>query len=124
MNRFLAALLLTVVTLPAYAGAKLPAWLRVVDHDGQVLDVPGIGLNSITLCPSTGDADIWSQGNGAGTAIVQTAWGELRLRYETKFYNQGAATGNPNTTGDQVVLIETVDGLFASGFDNCETHGG
>lgn len=104
------------------ASAAVPSWLRVVDFDGQVIDVPGYAIERIEVCPTRGDADIYSQNEGAGVARIKTAWGELALTYAFKFYNQGAVTGNPNTTGDQVVLIEATDALFSAGFESCQEY--
>lgn len=118
--RRLLALLLLAAALPAHAA--IPSWLRIVDRDGQVTDLPGIALDSITLCPTRGDGNIFSQNDGEGRAIIETANGLIELTYDFKFYNQGAPTGNPNTTGDQVVLIEAADTVFGSRFEACVVH--
>ena len=120
MRHLLALILLLAVTIPAHA--SLPAWLRIVDRDGQVFDLPDLALDSITLCPTRGDGNIFSQNDGEGRAIIETANGLIELTYDFKFYNQGAPTGNPNTTGDQVVLIEAFDAIFGSGFDGCALY--
>lgn len=124
MARLLAVLLLLAVLCPASAqrgpdGQVLPTWLRLVDRDDAVYDFYAFYFDSITLCPTRGTADIWSQDDAAGTAIIETAGGTVQMQYSMRHYNEGGVTDNPNTTGDQLLLIEDVNVLFASGLEGC-----
>lgn len=96
-------------------GHALPAWVRLVDREGQVRDLTVIEVDTITLCPRTGSTDIWSLDNGTGIAVIATTSGQVQLSYAMKYYNQGAVTGDPDTTGDQLLLVEDLDIVHSDG---------
>ena len=134
MTRALLAILAIAALSPANAatvqgepgphGHLLPAWLRIVDHDGQVWDMQNLVIDAITLCPTGGAAGLWNDAPfTSGMAIVETAFAEWRIAYEGRYYNTGGVTSNPNTTGDQVVIIEAVDSIFLSGVEDCVRYG-
>lgn len=123
MKALLVVLLALLVCLPAKADPRLPAWLRLVDREGQVFDIEILILDGITVCPTAGSADLWSHDDGEGVALIDTAYGQLQWAYERKLYNEGAVTSNPDTTGDQVVLLEAVDRVFAGGMEACTRYG-
>ena len=96
-------------------GHALPAWVRIVDRDGQVLDLTVIEVSTITMCPRSGSTDIWSPNEGTGMAMIDTGTAVIGVSYAVKYYNEGGVTGNPDTTGDQLLLIEDPDILHSDG---------
>ena len=105
---FLSALCL--VAANACAGERVPSWLRVVDWDGQVFDFISPQIDSLSLCPASG---------GKGQAVITLTGRPTFIAYEMSFYNGGNVTNDPDTTGDQLVLIEGADIIFGANFDDC-----
>lgn len=128
MARLLIVCALLLANLPALAqlgpdGQVMPTWLRLVDRDGQVHDLDGFMVDTITLCPTRGSADIWLQDDAAGSAIIETADGVIRMQYGMRHYNEGGVTGNPDTTGDQLLLVEDAAVMFSGGMEPCVRYG-
>ncbi len=77
-------------------------WLRLVLNDfSTVYDLPAFAITELLVCERYANLD------GRG------------FRYEQAFFNDGAPTGNPDTTGQQIVLIEKTDAVFADGAEQC-----
>lgn len=118
MNKFA---LLFLLASSAASAEQTPSWLRLVDWDGQVYDVPGIAIDSITVCAS-GSHALRSHDASRGFASIRTAFGDAEIWYSQRFWNEGAVTENPNTTGDQIVFIEDADAIFVNGAEDCVVH--
>jgi hypothetical protein len=114
-ERILAAVL-GVAVAGGVVAEPLPAWVRVVDWDGQVQDYVGPFLASVRDC---GDPDLSAYDAGAGVVVIDTGLEVRVVRYEQRFRNEGAVTGNPNSTGGQLVYIEQPGALFADGAEGC-----
>jgi hypothetical protein len=109
--------LLLAASLPGHAA--IPSWIRIVDFDGQAFDYEGYLFDRVTVC---GSSDLRTD-DGRGYALFEAGDSfAVRVRFWTKFYNSGAVTGNPNTTGDQVVLIEDGEAVFGGGFEACAVY--
>ena len=117
-------LALLLAALPAQASPEAPGvppitWIRLVDWDGQVFDFIGLYVDRVTDC---GGALDWRDYDGQpGTLRIEAGGQTWAMRYEWRTYNEGGVTGNPNTTGDQVVYIQQRDSIFSDGGEACAT---
>lgn len=87
-------------------------WLRLVLNDfSTVLDMPEMAVDSIRVCD---DRQVRLVVGGQETNFV----------VEQSFYNEGAVTSNPDTTGQQLVYIEKKDAIFSGGMERCRYWNG
>lgn len=118
MRGVLFALLLVASSADA---AYLPRWVRIITSDGQVIDYARGAIESVVLCPVAGSKALREDASGTGVLVVNGYQSSFQhvFHYELKFYNAGASTDNPNTTGDQALFVQSANGIFASEFADC-----
>lgn len=80
-------------------------WLRLVMNDfSDVIDIPEIAVDRIVVCEQYFFVN------------------HIGFVYDRAFYNDGAPTQNPNTSGMQIVVLERRDAIFADGFSACRRY--